>query len=139
MYALIIGIVTLALVVVMIAGLWKVFQKAGQPGWAAIVPFYNLYILVKVAKKPVSYFILLMVLSLAGNVFNDPDMLWLIGIISLANLVVSGIVMVSLAQQFGKSAGYGIGLLLLPFIFLPMLGFGDAEYLDAETGMELEA
>lgn len=107
-------LVPLAFVVVIIAGMWKVFEKAGQPGWAAVVPFYNVYILtIEIAKKEILWFVL-----------------WFIPFV---NLVAAVIVSIEVAKKFGKSELYGIGLAFLGFVFYPMLGFGDAQYQGAVT------
>jgi hypothetical protein len=102
----------LAIALVVLASLWKVFTKAGEPGWAAIVPIYNVLVLAKIAGKEMWWGILLL--------------------IPCVGIVVSFILSIALAEKFGKGAGFGIGLALLPFIFYPILGFGSAEY---ETGM----
>lgn len=102
-------VLMLAMVVAIIASLWKVFEKAGQPGWAAIVPFYNVYILTcEIAKKEILWFILFF--------------------IPLANFVAAVVVSIEVAKKFGKSELFGVGLAFLGFIFYPMLGFGDAQY-----------
>lgn len=99
----------IALIVVIIAALWKVFEKAGQPGWAAIIPFYNMYVLVtQIAKKEILWFILMF--------------------IPLVNIVISILVSIEVAKKFGKSELFGVGLALLGFIFYPILAFGDARY-----------
>lgn len=95
-------------IIVTVAGIWKVFEKAGEPGWAAIIPIYNVIVLLKIAGKPVWWIILLL--------------------IPLVNFIVSILVSIEVAKRFGKGAGFGIGLALLPFIFYPVLGFGDARY-----------
>ncbi len=102
------GLVWLAVVVLTIAGLWKVFEKAGKPGWAAIVPIYNLVVLMEVAAKPL-WWVLLM-------------------FIPFINIVVLLLVYIEVAHRFGKSTGFGWGMTFLGFIFLPILGFGDARY-----------
>ena len=99
-------IVWLAIVVLMIAAMWKVFTKAGQPGWAAIVPIYNYYVLDEIAGRPGWWLLLWLFLS------------------PIAYIVIS----FDLAKRFGKGAGFAIGLILLPFIFWPMLAWGDATY-----------
>jgi hypothetical protein len=101
-------IVWLAVAVLVIAGLWKVFEKAGKPGWAAIIPIYNLVVLLEIAGRPLWWIVLL--------------------IIPGVNLIAAIIVSIDVARKFGKSTGYGIGLALLGFIFYPMLGFSDAQY-----------
>ncbi len=94
------------LVVPMLAGLWKIFDKAGKPGWAAIVPFYNIYLLVEIVGR---------------------DILWFVLCLILPFLVI--VIYIDLAKSFGKGTGYGLGLAFLPFVFFPMLGFGDAQYI----------
>ena len=99
----------LAFLVLIIAGFWKTFEKAGQPGWAAIIPFYNIYILLKIAGRPGWWLILFF--------------------IPFVNLIVYIILSIDVAKSFGKDALYGIILLwLFSFIGYLMLGFGDAEY-----------
>lgn len=99
----------LALVLVVFAVMWKVFTKAGQPGWAALIPFYNTWILVtEICKKEPLWFIL--------------------SLIPLVNIVASWVICMELARKFGKSDAFGIGLFFLAPIFLAILAFGDAEY-----------
>ncbi|HEX4607263.1 MAG TPA: DUF5684 domain-containing protein [Urbifossiella sp.] len=96
-------------VVAILAAMWKVFEKAGQPGWAAIVPIYNNYVLTcEIAKKEILWFILMFV--------------------PFISIVAYFIVCIEVAKKFGKDAGYGIGLAILPFVFFPMLAFTDAKY-----------
>jgi len=106
--ALVIVLIELALMIVVIAGLWKTFVKAGKPGWGAIIPIYNGILLLQIAKRPVWWIILLL--------------------IPLVNVIITIIVSLDVAKFFGKGAGFGIGLAFLPFIFYPILGFGDAKY-----------
>ena len=99
----------LVFAVLAIAGLWKTFQKAGQPGWAAIIPIYNIYGILKVAGRPGWWLILYF--------------------IPLVNLITHLIVSVDVAKAFGKSDIFGIvGLWLFSAIGYLMLGFGDATY-----------
>ena len=104
------GVIVVELIVfaLWIIGMWKVFTKAGEPGWAAIIPIYNIYILLKIAGKPAWWLILL--------------------IIPFVNFLVLIPVSLAVAERFGKSTLFGIGLWLLPFIFYPLLGFSDARY-----------
>jgi hypothetical protein len=104
-------LVELAILVLAIVGLWKVFQKAGKPGWAAIIPIYNLIVLLQITGKPLWWIILYL--------------------IPFVNLVVVVLVSLELAKRFGKGVGFGIGIALLPFIFYPVLGFGPERYLGA--------
>jgi hypothetical protein len=95
-------------IVAVIAGLWKVFVKAGKPGWAAIVPIYNIIVMLEIVGKPIWWIVLML--------------------IPIVNIVVAIIVSIALAEKFGKSAPFGIGIALLGFIFIPILGFGDSRY-----------
>lgn len=101
----------LAVMVLMIASQWKVFTKAGQPGWACIVPIYNGIVMLKIAGKPI-WWILLFFIPIVG-------------------IIVGIMVIIAMAKAFGKGAGFGIGMLFLPYIFFPILGFGDAKYVGA--------
>ena len=101
-------LVSLAIAVLMIASMWKVFQKAGEPGWAAIVPIYNFIVLLKIAGKPAWWVVLMFV--------------------PFVNFVILIISVLALAKNFGKGAGFGLGLVFLAPIFYPMLAFGDARY-----------
>jgi len=91
-----------------LASLWKVFSKAGEPGWAAIVPIVNLYFLCKIAGRPSWWTLLLLV--------------------PIVNFLVLAVVSIDVAKAFGKSAGFGVGLWLLGFVFYPILAFSSASY-----------
>lgn len=100
----------LIMIVLFIAGWWKTFEKAGQPGWAAIIPIYNIYILMEINGRP-GWWVLLF-------------------FVPFINIVMPIIMGLDTAKSFGKDALYGI---LLLWIFMPIgfliLGFGDAEYI----------
>lgn len=95
-------------IIVVIAGLWKVFEKAGKPGWAAIVPIYNMICLVEISGKELWWIVLFF--------------------LPVANIIAAFVIAIEIAKKFGKDTTYGIGLALLPFIFYPLLGFSDAQY-----------
>jgi hypothetical protein len=97
-----------AVTVIVIVAQWKIFQKAGQPGWASLVPIYNVYVTLKIVGKP-GYWILLMLIPFVNIYFG----------IKTVHL---------LSKSFGKDVGFTLGLLFLPFIFYPILGFGSARY-----------
>ena len=105
---ILITVVGLAVVIAMIAGMWKVFEKAGRPGWGCLIPIYNVILLLGMAGKPIWWIVLL--------------------IIPLVSIIVVIMINIELAKNFGKSTGYGLGLALLPMFFYPMLGFSDARY-----------
>ena len=97
----------LAVIVFIIASGWKVFEKAGRPGWEFIIPIYNFYIMAKIS-----------------GVKN-----WWLVFIPIANIYILFVTYIALAKSFGKETGFGIGLIFLGFIFMPILGFGDAKYI----------
>ncbi|HAU37903.1 MAG TPA: signal peptidase I [Phycisphaerales bacterium] len=101
-------ILFLALIAFLIVAMWKMFTKAGKPGWAAFVPFYNQYVMVQIAGLDIIWFVLTF--------------------IPIANIIAAFKINIGIAQNFGKSAGFGVGLVFLPFIFVPILGFGSATY-----------
>jgi len=104
----------LLVALLLIVAMWKVFTKAGQPGWASIIPIYNLYIWCKIVGRP-WWWILLM-------------------LIPFVNFIVCIILCIDLAKSFGKGVGFGIGLALLGIIFFPILGFGSAQYQGPAAG-----
>lgn len=112
----------LVVVIAIVAGCWKVFTKAGRPGWAAIVPFYNFYVLLEIAGRPGWWLVFYV---LAFFVFFIPP------VSGLILLVVGIIVGIDVARKFGKGTGFGIGLGILPYVFYPILGWGGAQYQDA--------
>lgn len=100
--------VALAIVVFLIAAVWKVFTKAGKPGWASIIPIYNVIVLLQIAGRPVWWLLLML--------------------IPFVNVIVSLVVVMDIAKAFGKGAGFGLGLFFLGPVFYPILGFGSAQY-----------
>jgi len=106
-------IIYFAIIALMIVSMWKVFAKGGQPGWACLIPFYNIYVMLQVAGKPGWWLIL----------FFIPFVNFIMIIITLAGI----------ATNFGKGVGYVLGLIFLPIIFWPMLAFGSAQYVGTAT------
>lgn len=107
--AIVYSLVVIAIAVVIVVAMWKLFVKAGKPGWGAIVPFYNTYCLFDMS---------------FGN-----GWLFLLLLVPCVNVVMQIIMYVKLAKAFGMGGGFAVGLIFLPYIFLPILGFGDAEYI----------
>ncbi|HDL41706.1 MAG TPA: signal peptidase I [Actinobacteria bacterium] len=101
-------IIYLAVFVLVIAGYWKMFEKAGAKGWMAIIPILNLYVLAKMAGKS-GWWVVLM-------------------LIPFVNFVVIFIIFIEIAHRFDRSTGFGVGMTLLGFIFVPIIGFGDAAW-----------
>jgi hypothetical protein len=105
-------LIVLGLTVPVIIAQWKVFDKAGEPGWASIIPVYNCMVLARICGKDEVYGLLLF--------------------IPIVGIVFSIILMIELSKAFGKDVGFAIGLILLPYIFFLILGFGSAEYIGPE-------
>src|SRR5205809_2987089 len=101
-------IVGLLIALLLIVAMWKVFTKAGQPGWASIIPIYNLYVWCKIVGRP-GWWIILM-------------------LIPLVNIIISIILLIDLAKSFGKGVGFGIGLIILAVIFFLIFGFCSGQY-----------
>ncbi len=106
----IIGVIVYLLVVIflIIVPMWKIYTKAGQPGWAILIPIYNLLVLLKIVGKP-GWWFLLFLIPFVNFVF----LIWTLNLLS---------------KSFGKDVGFTLGLLFLGFIFYPILGYGKAQY-----------
>ncbi len=103
-----VSIAQVALVTIVVASLWQIFVKAGRPGWAALVPFYNVMVLAEITGRPWWWVLLVF--------------------IPVINLIVLLLLTVDLARSFGRGLGFAVGMVFLPFIFFPLLAFGSAEY-----------
>ncbi len=101
-------IISLAIAILIIVSTWKVYQKAGQPGWASIVPIYNFIVLLEVVGQPIWWILLFF--------------------IPFINIIFIFIVYHELSKSFGQNIGFTLGLIFLPFIFFPMLAFGNYAY-----------
>jgi hypothetical protein len=106
----------IALFAVLIVSMWKVFVKAGKPGWAAIVPLYNSWVMVQIAGKPPLWFFLLFV--------------------PIVNFVIAILLYIEISKRFGKGGGFAAVLILFPYVGFPMLAFGKAQYnsVDGQAG-----
>ena len=102
-------IFVIAIVFLIGASMWTIFTKAGHPGWAAIIPIYNMIILLKIVGKP-TWWILLFLIPIVNYVF----IIWTYNMLS---------------KSFGKEEGFTVGLILLGIVFFPILAFGDSKYL----------
>ena len=87
--------------------MWKVYEKAGEPGWAVLIPIYAQIVMARIGGK-------------SGW--------WVLALfIPVLNIIAAFVLAFGLAERFEKGVGYGLGLVFLPFIFYPLLGFGAAE------------
>ena len=104
-------IVYLAILVAVVGGMWKAFEKAGEPGWAAITPVFNVYVMIEVSGNPWWWLLLFL--------------------IPFLNIIAHFKINIDVADRFGQGLGFGLGLALLGFVFWPLLGFGDYDYRDS--------
>lgn len=105
-------LISLAILIFYIVCYWKIFTKAGKPGWAILIPIYNVIVFLQIAGKP-GWWVILMFIPLVNIIF---------GIIAL----------VGFCENFGKGVGFVLGLIFLAPIFIPILAFGDARYQPAQ-------
>jgi hypothetical protein len=106
-------LIYIAITIFCIIIMWKVLVKAGQPGWGCLIPFYNIFLWLKVAGRPGWWLILFF--------------------IPVANIVIGIIMTIDIAKNFGKSTGFGVGLIFLSPIFMAMLAFDSSEYKAVEA------
>jgi hypothetical protein len=104
----------LVVYVITVIGMWKTFEKAGKPGWAAIIPIYNYIVLLEIVGKPI-WWIFLILFPCTSFIFT----IWTLNLLS---------------KSFGQSEGFTVGLVILPYIFIPILGFGSYKYLGPSAG-----
>ncbi|MCC8088753.1 MAG: DUF5684 domain-containing protein [Rikenellaceae bacterium] len=135
--------------VILLVSNWKIFEKAGEKGWKALIPVYNNYILVKISGRPIYYFWIIFAsyvmicvpfftytinamntLQYGGPANPGISMLMslLILVFSIVCIVYIVLVFLSLCDRFGVSRWFTLGILLLPVIFLPILAFGNYRY-----------
>ena len=98
-----------AILIFMLIVYWKIFTKAGKPGWGVLIPIYNIILILEIVRRPGWWIILVL-------------------IVPFANIVCSIIIIFDLAKSFGKGAGFGFGMLFLGIIFYPILAFGSSQY-----------
>lgn len=101
-------LISLGLGILTIVAMWKVFTKAGKPGWAAIVPIYNIIVMLEVAELPLWYLVLYF--------------------IPFANIYMAFKLPIEIAHKFGKTTGFGVGMAFFGPIFYSILAFGSAQY-----------
>lgn len=97
-----------AFLIALLVANWKLYTKAGKPGWASLVPIYNMIVMLQIIGRPLWWLVLFFV--------------------PFANVIIALIMVDDLSRVFGKGIGFSIGLLFLPIIFIPILAFGKAEY-----------
>lgn len=122
-------IIVLAVWILCVIGNWKIFTKAGEAGWKSIIPIYSNYITYKISWKASMFWIFLILLVVTGIAESIGGFVAIIGSIAGIGLAVLTIIgNYKLAKAFGQGIGFTIGLILLPYIFIPVLGFGSSQY-----------
>ena len=107
-------LITYAVVILLIVvAQWRIFEKAGEPGWACIIPIYGTIVLLRIVGKP-WWWLLLMLVPFVNIIFA----IWAVNLLS---------------KSFGKSEGFTVGMIFFPFVFYPVLGFGRSEYMGAQS------
>jgi hypothetical protein len=108
-FGILVLLVVLLPFILIVGGMWKAFKKAGEPGWMAIIPILNIYIMIKIS----------------GN-----EWWWLLILIfvPIANIIAWFKINIDFAEAYGHGLGFGIGLALLNIIFIPIIGFGSSKY-----------
>lgn len=108
-FSLVTWLIIIIIAILTIIGMWKAFQKGGHDGWESLIGGHNTFVRFQLAGIKTYWFFLLL--------------------IPFVNIVIIFWLNIEFAKAYGKGAGFGIGLTLLPFIFFPILGFGDAQYM----------
>jgi hypothetical protein len=101
-------VIYIAIIALFVIAMWKLFTKAGKPGWASLIPIYNNVVMLEIAGKPLWWVFMLF--------------------IPIVNIVFAFLILYHFSKAYGKSDGFSIGVALLSFIFLPLLAFSDAKY-----------
>jgi len=101
------SLMILAFVLLVLISMWRVYERAGEPGWAILIPIYNTYVLTRIGRVS-GWWVLAM-------------------FVPLLNVVALFVISIGVAERFNRGAGFGIGLTILPFIFYPMLAWGDGQ------------
>lgn len=100
--------VSFALAILTIVAMWKLFKKAGKPGWAAIIPIYNIIVMLEIAGMPGWYVLLLL--------------------IPIVNVVISILIILRFVKAYGKGTGFGILTIFFAPIMYAIMAFGDTKY-----------
>jgi ABC-type transport system involved in cytochrome c biogenesis permease component len=108
----IVWVIDVVVIILIIAAMWKIFAKAGQPGWAAIIPIYNWVVWCKIVGRSA----------------------WWVLLLLICFPIIYIILCIDLAKSFGKGVGFALGLIFLSIIFFPILGFGSAQYQGPSAG-----
>jgi hypothetical protein len=114
-FVVVFALIALAVALLLVIALWKIFTKAGKPGWATLVPLYNLVVLLQIVGRPWWYIFFIVVPG--------------------AQIILWAVVAINMGRVFDKNWAFGLGIFLLPFIFIPILGLGKATYMSPDYRM----
>ena len=124
------AIIAIAFYVMFVIAHWKIFTKAGQKGWTSIIPFLNIFVLVKIIKRPMWWAVIISLGLILGNSLSDAASgLQIVGgLIGIAAAILFIITLFDLSKAFGHGIGFGLGLVFFNFIFALILAFGSSTY-----------
>ena len=127
---MLIALLVLVFYVLIVIAHWKIFTKAGQRGWASIIPILNIFVLVKLVKRPMWWAVLITIGLIVGGAPADAAAIIKIvtGLIAIAAAILLIITFFDLAKAFGHGVGFGLGLVFLSVIFALILAFGSSTY-----------
>ncbi|MFM7271403.1 MAG: DUF5684 domain-containing protein [Actinomycetes bacterium] len=127
---MLIAVLALVLYILIVIAHWKIFTKAGQRGWASIIPILNLFVLVKLVKRPMWWAVVITIGLIVGGAPSDAAAVIQVvtGLIAILAAILLIITFFDLAKAFGHGIGFGLGLVFLSVIFALILGFGSSTY-----------
>ena len=127
---MLIAVLALVLYILIVIAHWKIFTKAGQRGWASIIPILNLFVLVKLVKRPMWWAVVITIGLIVGGAPSDAAAVIQVvtGLIAILAAILLIITFFDLAKAFGHGVGFGLGLVFLSVIFALILGFGSSTY-----------
>lgn len=120
--------------VLLAAGLWKMFEKAGEAGWKALIPFYNLYILFKISwQSSIFWGLALCMIGGAalygfGSAYGSMMMVYISYALTLIGAIIKAVLCYNISLAYGHGLGWFIGLYFFDSIFIMLLGFGSSRY-----------
>ena len=147
LFLLCIGIIAFISFIIVTVSQWRIYSKAGQPGWACIVPIYNVLVLLDIIRKPRLWLLYILVAAVIQGIYSSMTMdtsdantvpltLTILNVVASLVTLIIGIRMThGISTAFGKQIGFTIGLLLLPIVFFPILAFGSATYQYQSTSL----
>lgn len=114
------AVIAILVLILIVIPFCKMFSKMGNKWYEALIPGHNSFVFITNAGKP-GWWIFVCLL------FLIPVLGWIVGAILL--IIMHFSISIGMAKKFGKGAGFGVGMAILPFIFFPILGYGKASYM----------